>query len=164
MLFDLTVEADAAAILVDVPLRTSSNRNSGQLRAGCVNKYLPSITNQQHHYRWKKFFSAWSRKWLNQDLIVTQPYIVLFVLCTSKSEAVSAWKTTVLWKWKKITGHLKRTLTPPKKSIEFNIWGKGYRNPLSQFSNFLGSFIDQVQTSYSNFRQPWNNLTYLVLK
>ena len=36
MLFDLTV-ADAAAILVDVPLRTSSNRNSGQLRTGFVN-------------------------------------------------------------------------------------------------------------------------------
>ena len=163
MLFDLTVEADAAAILVDVPLRTSSNRNSGQLRAGCVNKYLPSITNQQHHYRWKYFFSAWSRKWLNQDLIVTQPYCFICSMHLQKWSSFSLENYSAL-KMEKDHWPLKKTLTPPKKTIEFSIWGKGYRNPLSQFSNFLGSFIDQVQTSYSNFRQPWNNLTYLVLK
>ena len=59
---------------------------------------------------------------------------------------------------------LEKIFSPSKKPIEFSIWGIGYQNPLSQFFNSLGSFIDQVQTSYSDFRQPWNNLTYLVLK
>ena len=61
MLFDLTV-ADAA-ILVDVPLRTSSNRNLGQLRTGFVNLNKDSSTIMD-------IFLLFDH---GSDLIVTQP-------------------------------------------------------------------------------------------